>query len=189
MGKHIEQTDLTRQSIVDAFWILAEERGPTRITASSVAEKAGVNRSTFYEYFPDMGGLTEHIEESLTDELKRMIEELYIKYNLNCSHRDLARALIPYYDRLTVMLKRDTDRRFLLRIQREAAELFKELTQNPDPMLEYEIAFIVAAFTGLLLYWQESGKKIDENAFTEVFHTLSIRGLAAQCTDAVKVIE
>ena len=115
MGKHVEQTDLTRQSIVDAFWLIAKNGGTSRITASAVAGKAGVNRSTFYEYFPDMDGLTGYIESTLTEELKTLIGGLYIKYNLNCSHRDLAKALIPYYERLTILLKRDSDRRFLLR--------------------------------------------------------------------------
>ena len=184
MGKHIEQTDQTRQSIVDAFWALAGNDDQGRITASAVAEKAGVNRSTFYEYFPDVDGLTVYIEETLTEELKAVIGALYLKYNLNCSHRDLAKALVPYYDRLTVLLKRDADRRFLFRIQTEAIELFSEVTKVPDPMIEYEIAYVTAAFAGLLLYWQQTGRKIDEDAFTEVFHTLSIRGLKAQCTNA-----
>ena len=63
------------------------------------------------------------------------------------------------------------------------------MTVNPDPMIEYEIAYVVAAFTGLLLYWHETGKRIDEDAFTEVFHTLSIKGLSAQCTNAEDMIE
>lgn len=187
MGKHVEQTDLTRQSIVDAFWLLAGDSGTGRITASAVAARAGVNRSTFYEYFPDMDGLVDFIETTLTEELKQLIGGLYLKYNLNCSHRDLAKALIPYYDHLTILLKRDSDRRFLFRIQKEAVELFAVVTQNPDPMIEYEIAYVVSAFTGLLLYWQETGKKIDEDVFTGLFHTLSIRGLAAQCTNAGEV--
>ena len=102
MGKHIEQTDLTRQSIIDSFWILAKTGGNARITASAVAKKAGVNRSTFYEYFSDMDGLIDSIETALTEELKELIGELYIKYNLNCSHRDLAKALIPYYEQNTL---------------------------------------------------------------------------------------
>ena len=184
MGKHIEQTDLTRQSIIDSFWILAKTGGNARITASAVAKKAGVNRSTFYEYFPDMDGLIDSIETALTEELKELIGALYIKYNLNCSHRDLAKALIPYYERLTILLKRDSARRFLFRIQKEAVDLFAKVTESPDPMIEYEIAYVVAAFTGLLLYWEETGKRIDEETFTELFHTLSIRGLSAQCTNA-----
>ena len=184
MGKHIEQTDLTRQSIVDAFWIIAKTEGNAMITVSAVAKKAGVNRSTFYEYFSDMDGLIDSVETALTDELKELIGALYMKYNLNCSHRDLAKALIPYYERLTILLKRDTARRFLFRIQKEAVDLFSKVTVNPDPMIEYEIAYMVSAFTGLLLYREETGRKIDEDTFTELFHTLSIRGLSAQCTNA-----
>ena len=134
--------------------------------------------------FIPLNGLTGYIESTLTEELKTLIGGLYIKHNLNCSHRDLAKALIPYYERLTILLKRDSDRRFLLRIQQEAVELFSRVTENPDPMIEYEIAYLVAAFTGLLLYWDDTGRKIDEDSFTELFHTLSIKGLAAQCTDA-----
>lgn len=164
--------------------MIAGSSDTARITASAVAEKAGVNRSTFYEYFSDMSALTDHVEDTLIDELKILIGGLYIKYNLNCSYRDLAKALVPYYDRLTILLMRDTDRHFLLKVQREAVELFSAVTKDPDPMLEYEIAYVVAAFTGLLLYWRETGTRIDEDTLTEVFHTLCIRGLAAQCTDA-----
>ena len=184
MGKHKEQTDLTRQSIIEAFWIIAGNSDTVRITASAVAERAGVNRSTFYEYFPDMEGLTNHIEGTLIDELKTLIGGLYVRYNLNCSYRDLAKALVPYYEQLLILLKRDADRHFMLKIQHEAAELIGGITRTPDPMIEYEIAYVVAAFAGLLLYWDDTGRRIDEDAFTEMFHTLCIRGLKAQCTDA-----
>lgn len=184
MGKHVEQTDNTRQSIVDSFWLIAKDSGMAKITASAVAAKAGVNRSTFYEYFPDVDGLTWYIEGTVIDELKKLIGDLYIRYNLNCSYRDLAKALAPYYERLTILLKRDSDRHFLLRVQKEAAELFTTVTKVSDPMIEYEIAYVVAAFTGFLLYWEETGRRIDEDTFTELFHTLSISGLKAQCTDA-----
>jgi AcrR family transcriptional regulator len=183
MGKHIEQTDITRQSMVDAFWILAK-KGGKKITASAVAETAGVNRSTFYEYFSDMNDLATQIEDTVIDDIKRLIGELYIEFNLNCSYRDLAKALVPYYERLIILLKRDSDRHFLLKVQKEAVELFTSVTKDDDPMIEYEIAYVVAAFTGFLLYLDETGRRIDEDAFTEVFHTLCIHGLREQCINA-----
>ena len=57
-------------------------------------------------------------------------------------------------------------------------------TYRTDRSYKYEIAYVVAAFTGFLLYWEETGRRIDEDTFTEMFHTLCIRGLQAQCTDA-----
>ncbi len=184
MGKHIEQTSLTRQSIIDSFWKIAEREGMKKISVSSIAKTAGINRSTFYEYFTDIEDLTDTIEGVIIDELKQLIGALYVKYNLNCSHRDLARALIPYYDRLALILGEDGDKRFLSKIQIEAVKLFSAVAQNEDPMIEYEIVYVVSAFAGVLAYWYETGKRISEDDFTELFHTLSIRGLSAQCTNA-----
>ena len=186
MGKHVEQTSLTRQSIIDSFWKLAESGGIQKISVSSIAKTAGINRSTFYEYYTDIDDLTDSLESAIIGELKELIGGLYLRYNLNCSHRDLARALIPYYDRLAMILGEDGDKRFLSRIQHEAVTLFTAVAQDPDPMIEYEIVYLVSAFAGVLTYWHETGRRISEDDFTELFHTLSIRGLSAQCTNAVE---
>lgn len=184
MGKHTEQTSLTRQSIVDSFWKLAERDGIKKINVSAITKTAGINRSTFYEYFKDIDDLTDSVESHIIEELKQLIGGLYVRYNLNCSHRDLARALIPYYDRLSMILGEDGDKRFLSRIQTEAVSLFTAVAENRDPLIEYEIVYVVSAFTGLLTYWHGNGRKLSEDDFTELFHTLSIRGLSAQCTNA-----
>ena len=184
MGQNLEQTYQTRHNIIDAFWSMADSDGIRNISVSAVVKKAGINRSTFYEYFSSVEDLADHVEGSIIDELKQLIGDLYIRYNFSCSYRDLARALAPYYDRLALLLGEDGDKRFLSKVQREAVALASEITAVPDPMIEYEIAYIVSAFTGLLLYREETGRKIDEDTFTELFHTLSIRGLSAQCTNA-----
>ena len=184
MGKHLEQTNQTRQNIIDAFWSMAESDGVRNISVSAVVKKAGINRSTFYEYFCSVEDLADHVEGIIIDELKQLIGGLYIRYNFSCSYRDLATALAPYYDRLALLLGEDGDKRFLSKVQREAVALSSEITVKPDPMIEYELAYVVSAFAGVLTYWNETGKKISEDAFTELFHTMSIRGLEAQCINA-----
>lgn len=180
MGKHIEQTSLTRQSIVDSFWKLAERDGIKKINVSAITKTAGINRSTFYEYFSDMEELTDSIESMIIDELKALIGDLYDKYNLNCSPRDLAKALCPYYDRLVLLLGEDGDKRFLSKVQTEAVKFFSILPNKSGHMLEYEIVFMASAFTGVLTYWYETGQRISEDDFSELIHTLSIKGLSAQ---------
>lgn len=184
MGKHIGQTALTKQSIEDSFWIIAADSRMKEISISAIAKKAGINRSTFYEYFSDIEDLINQIEEGILSELKLLFGNLYKKYNLNCSPKDMTKALSPYYGRLAILMKLDSDRRFFGKIQREAVDLFSDITMNPDPMIEYEIVYIVSAFIGLLSYWQDTGRKIDEDVFTDLIHTMSIRGLSGQCTDA-----
>lgn len=184
MGKHTEQTALTRKSIEDAFWAIAGDGRALDISISAIAKRAGINRSTFYEYFNGIEDLVNQVEETILSELKQVFGDLYVKYNLNCSPRDMANALSPYYGRMAILMRFDGDRRFSGKIRREAVDLFSGITTNPDPMIEYEIVYVVSAFIGLLSYWQETGRAIDEDEFTNIVHTMSIRGLSGQCTDA-----
>src|SRR5947209_186571 len=47
----------TRRRIVEATAALHEEVGPARTTVAEIARRAGVQRLTVYNHFPDEGGL------------------------------------------------------------------------------------------------------------------------------------
>lgn len=53
LKKRAEQQSETRQRIVEAAMELHGTVGPARTTVSMVAERAGVQRHTFYAHFPD----------------------------------------------------------------------------------------------------------------------------------------
>jgi AcrR family transcriptional regulator len=53
LKRRAEQQAETRQRIVEAAVALHGELGPARTTFSQVAERAGVQRNTFYSHFPD----------------------------------------------------------------------------------------------------------------------------------------
>jgi AcrR family transcriptional regulator len=53
MGKRAEKLDETRQRIVEAAVELHSSLGPARTTVSQVAQRAGVQRHTYYAHFPD----------------------------------------------------------------------------------------------------------------------------------------
>jgi AcrR family transcriptional regulator len=59
LGRRAEQRDETRQRIVEATVELHSTLGPARTTVSQIAERAGVQRHTFYAHFPDERGLFE----------------------------------------------------------------------------------------------------------------------------------
>ncbi|MBR5259389.1 MAG: TetR/AcrR family transcriptional regulator, partial [Eggerthellaceae bacterium] len=59
------RTAATRKRIEDAFWSLYRDADSKSITASAVARAAGVNRSTFYAHFRDVGEVLESIESDL----------------------------------------------------------------------------------------------------------------------------
>ena len=53
MGKRAEKQQDTRRRIVEAAVELHGTCGPARTTVSQIAERAGVQRHTFYAHFPD----------------------------------------------------------------------------------------------------------------------------------------
>jgi AcrR family transcriptional regulator len=53
LKRRAERQEQTRQRIVDAAIALHTTVGPARTTVSAIAERAGVQRHTFYSHFPD----------------------------------------------------------------------------------------------------------------------------------------
>jgi AcrR family transcriptional regulator len=53
LKRRAERQDETRRRIVDAAVQLHTSIGPARTTVSAIAERAGVERHTFYRHFPD----------------------------------------------------------------------------------------------------------------------------------------
>ena len=61
-----------------AFWQLYCEKDIHRITVAELCERAGYNRSTFYQYYADVFAVLEMLEEDLISEWLKMIEEQQI---------------------------------------------------------------------------------------------------------------
>src|SRR6478735_12250408 len=59
LGKRADKQDETRRRIVEATVALHGTIGPARTTVSQIAERAGVQRHTFYAHFPDERSLFE----------------------------------------------------------------------------------------------------------------------------------
>lgn len=53
MRRRAERVEETRRRIVEAAVELHEKVGPARTSLSSIAERAGVERQTYYRHFPD----------------------------------------------------------------------------------------------------------------------------------------
>lgn len=69
MNKRTEITVQTKQNFMEAFWDLYCEKRIEKITVKEIANKAGYNRGTFYEYFIDVYNVLDEIENSLIPSL------------------------------------------------------------------------------------------------------------------------
>ena len=69
----VEQRAWRRSQLLDAASGLALESGPTSVTVSAVAARAGLSRTSFYEYFSSS---SEIVAELITDELNNFTNYL-----------------------------------------------------------------------------------------------------------------
>jgi len=60
----------TRRRLQEALFALAQERGIDQVSVSDIAERAGVNRSTFYQHYADK-------ETLLADSLDAVAQQAY----------------------------------------------------------------------------------------------------------------
>lgn len=63
----------TREALVAATRALAQERGLENVTAEDIADRAGVSRRTFFNYFPGIEGV---VAAGLAEPLERLADEL-----------------------------------------------------------------------------------------------------------------
>lgn len=50
----------TKETIIDAFWQLLEEKPFNKITVQNIVERCHLNRNTFYYHFQDIPNLAEY---------------------------------------------------------------------------------------------------------------------------------
>ena len=67
MKKRAERQLETRRRIVEATVELHRTRGPANTTVSEIAQRAGVNRLTVYNHFPDVSDLLKACSKSWTE--------------------------------------------------------------------------------------------------------------------------
>jgi AcrR family transcriptional regulator len=64
----------TRQGIEQAFVDLVNQNGFQSISVQDIAERAGINRATFYAHFPDKFALLQHsIEQGFRQEVEKRV--------------------------------------------------------------------------------------------------------------------
>jgi AcrR family transcriptional regulator len=147
--------EFTSRSIMDAFWLLYREKPMEKITVKAICEKAGCNRSTFYEYFTDSYSVLEAIEEELleytrhklTEELPASLARSFPEVRLDME--TLAPVSALYTEKgeyFSVLTGERGDPSFQYKYKRAVKELLTQMLDDPAKKFDLS-AGIVAEFT------------------------------------------
>ena len=156
----------TRELIVRAFNELVAEKGHTGLTVQEIAERATINRATFYAHFTDQYELFDYvISETFREELRRRLPEAPGPSEENL--KALVLAACEYLVGLNTACSR-TDRQFRplieSRVQGELYELLlRWIEATPEKTIGRQVSPEVTASVvswsifGAALDWSRNG--------------------------------
>lgn len=143
---------LTKTLLSNAFIDLLQEKNIAKITIQELADKAGVNRSTFYLHYSDVYDLLNEIEERLITDVKMYLDEKnesqsYIEHLLNYiyQNKDIFRTVFVYCD--------------ASKFNATFLDLSRDLLMNDflvnqdDSNVDYVIEYLIRGNNALILKW------------------------------------
>jgi AcrR family transcriptional regulator len=176
----------TRELIVRAFDELVAEKGHTGLTVQEIAERATINRATFYAHFADQYELFDHaISEAFREELRQRLSDPsgLTEENLKA----LILAACDYLARLNTACSR-TDRQFRPIIEAQvASELYELLlgwieaaprdANGPPAAPEVTSSVVSWAIFGAGVRWSRDGAAESEERFADQVLSVIAEGL------------
>ena len=179
MKKQPEKTAQTKQSMIDAFWVIAKKRGLINVTVGEITKYADLNRSTFYVYFSDMKDLLAQAENEIIEDLHSKVWSVLEdkKFaDIQAVSVKMIEVFGEYDDNLFLLLGKDGDPQFLNLVRKEAATIFNALMiqKEENPYQDYIIAYVTSAMTGLLQFWHETGKEISLAELSGLAHRMTL---------------
>ena len=151
MKKKPELTDQTKKNLMDAFWQIYGRKRIEDITVKEVAERAGYNRGTFYQYFSDIYDVLEQIEVSVMPS----IDTIPVPYIKDMPMSLAMGSILAAYEEkgkyLTVLLGEHGDPEFQFKVKSKIVDELRDEFRNRgfkdcfelDIGLEYAISAMI----------------------------------------------
>lgn len=176
----------TRARLRSALTELLKEKSVKEITVTELAQRADVNRGTFYCHYKDIGDMLDQLEEETfgeftalmdsysANELRRglrpILEDLFrfIRRNLDLVGPLLGlRQRIDFLDRLMGVVRE--------KVSREWSGLYRF---ESGAQREHALSFLMGGVVGLIRSWLENGGRESGEEMAALAEMLMLRGLA-----------
>ncbi|MBP5313416.1 MAG: TetR/AcrR family transcriptional regulator [Eggerthellaceae bacterium] len=151
MTKHIQQTQETKQNLIEAFWSLYETKPLEQISVAEISSKAGYNRGTFYLHFKDLNELRDFSENLLFDKTKQCVGDCMHRLDKGDDPELCLQQMLSFYEQnkrqIVILFGEHGDPRFVERLKEEFKPLWKRYVFHKadgeevnDLILEYTLS-------------------------------------------------
>ena len=174
MKKQPEVTDKTKKAFMDAFCEFYAQKPLERISVQEIANKAGYNRSSFYQHFCDIYELLDYLENYvLTSMLSKQVNE----------KASIQEFLLPgkemnFY--LNTLFGEYGSNHFIEHLKTVIPyESHKLSLPKDNPLSFYLLEFHLSTVLSLLRLWYQRGQDISEEELFDLIHRLYTKGVSA----------
>jgi AcrR family transcriptional regulator len=160
----------TRQALHNAFMVLIEEKGFDAIIVQDIADRAMVNRVTFYKHYHDKYDLLDQTMQSLLDEFTDSLKVLV----LAPADQMVLDGLIKWFEQVAkhssfykMMLGRSGNAAFAAQLRDHLEAMIERVMQQVyvappirEPQYVMMRRFAAAGFLGVTEWWLEQEQPI-----------------------------
>ncbi|OXM13403.1 TetR/AcrR family transcriptional regulator [Paenibacillus herberti] len=171
----------TKQHLYQALMSLLAEKSADTITVTEIAERANVNRGTFYLHYKDVADMLQQLKDEVCEHLSERIEKLNLADAMRYADMEepypvsvkLFEEIANHAEFLRLMLGPGGDLTYVIRLRELfTARMYHNLQLNmPDKLsipMDYLVAYLTSANFGVVLHWIETGMSIPPEKMAKI---------------------
>lgn len=175
----------TKRAVKTSLVELMAEKDISQITVKELAQKADINRKTFYTHYNSIYDILDEIENEMIQNLKRLIQEsdftnqAVIAYPLFKALNDLIYEDFSFYQNL--LSHANAHGSLISKIKKALQEEFLKTAQDkvkalPD-QFSYVIEFVSSGIISMYILWFDSDQKIPLEELAKTAGVLASSGI------------
>lgn len=174
----------TQKAIYRAFAQLLLEKDVNAITIKDIADKADINRKTFYNYYAGIYELIEEIENKILYSFEQALidvnitDALHNPNRLFCELTEIINQDIDFYGHL---MRMESNSSLVVKLvgalKNKAKEIISKQSRLSDEMLDIVLDFVVSGMMKVYQNWFNSDRKQSIEEFSKTVSTLTFKGI------------
>lgn len=174
----------TRRAIRNAFAQLLAEKDINDISITDIANRADINRKTFYKHYKGLYQLVDEIQNELIDSLQDLFEGLEFRAVMKHPyvlferlHAVVEKDFDFYSQLMRVDSAADLNSKMVVAVQKRVKEMMKQQLDVEDETLEIVSRFMVAGMLGAYQSWFNSDQTVPLEIVSEQVGRLCFFGI------------
>ncbi len=174
----------TKKAIYRAFAQLLSEKNINDITIKDIADRADINRKTFYNYYDGIYELTSEIENKIIDSFEKVIREHNVNellHNPNQMFDELVKIINSDFDFYQHLISVESNSnlvsKLFISLKSRAKEVISEYSVLDEATLDIVLDFVISGMFTVFQRWFNSSKEHSLDDMAKIVATLSYNGI------------